>query len=287
MAGFGYKVASVPFHFWCPDVYQGAPTPVTAFLSVAPKAVGFAMLARFFYLGFSAYDGTAGKALGVEWQELLAVVSACTMTLGNLTAIWQTNLKRLLAYSSIAHAGYMMMGVVMLSSAGLKAVMFYAAAYMFMNLGAFLVVIVLAERIGSEDLSGYAGLGWRSPVIAFSMATFLFSLTGLPPTAGFIGKVYLFAAVVSGGLWWLAVVGVLNSAVSLYYYARVVRAMYLEAPAVSDRVAVSSLASACLLALCAATLALGVYWSPLAGLADRSTKLYIPGAPEAQAMRMP
>ena len=232
MAGFGYKVASVPFHFWCPDVYEGAPTPVTAFLSVAPKAVGFAMLARFFYVGLSAYDGTSGTGttLGVAWPQLLALISAFTMTLGNLTAIWQRNLKRLLAYSSIAHAGYMMMGVVMLSSAGLKAVMFYTGAYLFMNLGAFLVVLLLAESIGSEDIEDYRGLGWRSPWIALAMSAFLFSLTGLPPTAGFIGKVYLFAAVVDGGLYWLAVVGALNSAVSLYYYARVVRAMYLEKP---------------------------------------------------------
>ena len=175
MAGFGYKVASVPFHFWCPDVYEGAPTPVTAFLSVAPKAAGFALLARFFYLGLSEYDGTSGTVIGIAWPQLLAVISACTMTLGNLTAIWQRNLKRLLAYSSIAHAGYMMMGIVMLSASGLKAVMFYTAAYLFMNLGAFLVVLVLAVRIGSEEIQDYNGLGWRSPWVALAMTAFLFS----------------------------------------------------------------------------------------------------------------
>jgi NADH-quinone oxidoreductase subunit N len=284
MAGLGYKVASVPFHFWCPDVYEGAPTPVTAFLSVAPKAGGFALLARFFYLGFSAYDGASGRALGVDWQMLLAVISAATMTLGNLSAIWQNNLKRLLAYSSIAHAGYMMMGVVMLSSSGLKAVLFYTAAYLFMNLGAFLVVLVLAVRIGSEHIKDYNGLGWRSPWIALAMTAFLFSLTGLPPTAGFIGKIYLFASVIDGGLYWLAVVGVLNSAVSLYYYARIIRAMYLEKPATEERVAIPAFATVTLLVLFAGTLVLGVYWAPLADLADRSTTLFLQGAGGLQAL---
>ena len=284
MAGFGYKVASVPFHFWCPDVYEGAPTPVTAFFSVAPKAAGFAIIARFFYLGFSAYDGTSGTALGVAWPQLLALISVFTMTLGNLTAIWQRNLKRLLAYSSIAHAGYMMMGIVMLSSAGLKAVMFYTVAYLFMNLGAFLVVQILAVRIGSEQIEDYNGLGWRSPWIALAMAGFLFSLTGLPPTAGFIGKVYLFAAVVEGGLYWLAVAGALNSAVSLYYYARIVRAMYLEAPASNEPVTIPAFASVMLGVLFAGTLVLGVYWSPLADLADQSTALFLQSAQNAQAL---
>ena len=206
------------------------------------------------------------------------------MTLGNLSAIWQSNLKRLLAYSSIAHAGYMMMGIVMLSASGLKAVMFYTAAYMFMNLGAFLVVLVLATRLGSEDIKDYKGLGWRSPWIAAAMTAFLFSLTGLPPTAGFIGKVYLFASVVSGGLYWLAVVGALNSAVSLYYYARIVRAMYLEKPVSTDSVTVPAFASLTLAVLFAGTLILGVYWSPLADLANVSTVLYTHASEGAQAL---
>jgi len=283
MAGFGYKVASVPFHFWCPDVYEGAPTPVTAFLSVAPKAAGFAMIARFFYLGLSSYDGTSGTLLGLDWPELLALISAATMTLGNLSAIWQQNLKRLLAYSSIAHAGYMMMGIVMLSSSGLMAVMFYSGAYLFMNLGAFLVVLILAQRLGSEDISAYAGLGWRSPWIAAAMTGFLFSLTGLPPTAGFVGKVYLFASVIDGGLYWLAVVGALNSAVSLYYYARIVRMMYLEKPKDPSPLSIPGFASVSLLVLFAGTLVLGLYWAPLADLAERSTALYLPAMDTMQA----
>jgi NADH-quinone oxidoreductase subunit N len=284
LGGFGYKIASVPFHFWCPDVYEGAPTPVTAFLSVAPKAAGFAMMARFFYTGFSTYDGVSGIATGVAWTELLAVVSVCTMTLGNLTAIWQTNLKRLLAYSSIAHAGYMLMGVVMLSSAGLKAVMFYAAAYLFMNLGAFLVVLVLAQRLSSEDIADYVGLGWRSPWIAFCMSVFLFSLTGIPPTAGFVGKVYLFSAVIEGKLYWLAMAGAVNSAVSLYYYARIIRAMYLERPQNPDRVSIPILGAVSLGVLVAGTLVLGVYWEPLAVLAEQSTMLFTPVSSGAQAL---
>ena len=284
MAGFGYKVASVPFHFWCPDVYQGAPTPVTAFLSVAPKGVGFAMLARFFYLGLSSFDGTSGEVLGGQWPELLAVIAAATMTLGNLTAIWQNNLKRLLAYSSIAHAGYMMMGVVMLSQAGLQAIMFYTAVYLFMNLGAFFVVILMAERTGSEDISEYRGLGWRSPFIAAAMAIFLASLTGLPPTAGFIGKIYLFAAVVEGGLWWLAVVGVLNSAVSLYYYWRIVRTMYLEDPEDTSPITFPTFANVSLGILLAGTLIFGLYFTPLADLTHASTSLHIPSAEVVEAI---
>jgi NADH-quinone oxidoreductase subunit N len=283
MAGFGYKVASVPFHFWCPDVYEGAPTPVTAFLSVAPKAVGFAMIARFFYLGLSSFDGMSGEVLGGQWPELLAVIAAATMTLGNLTAIWQNNLKRLLAYSSIAHAGYMMMGIVMLSSAGLQAIMFYTAVYLFMNLGAFLVVIMIAERTGSEDISEYKGLGWRSPFVAAAMAVFLASLTGLPPTAGFIGKVYLFAAVVEGGLWWLAVVGVANSAVSLYYYWRVVRTMYLDDPEEdAEPFSLPAFANVSLGILLAGTMIFGLYFTPLADLTKASTSLHIPSAKVVQ-----
>jgi NADH-quinone oxidoreductase subunit N len=279
MAGFGYKVASVPFHFWCPDVYQGAPTPVTAFLSVAPKAVGFAMIARFFYLGLSTFDGVSGEVLGGQWTELLAVIAAATMTLGNLTAIWQNNLKRLLAYSSIAHAGYMMMGIVMLSPAGLQAIMFYTGVYLFMNLGAFLVVILIAERTGSEDISEFRGMGWRAPFLSVAMTVFLASLTGLPPTAGFIGKVYLFAAVVEGGLWWLAVVGVLNSAVSLYYYWRVVRTIYLDDPEPgAEPFTVPALANVSILILLAGTMIFGLYFTPLADLTQASTSLHIPSS---------
>ena len=268
VAGFGFKISSVPFHMWVPDVYQGAPTPITAFLSVASKAAGFAVILRVFYGSFSS------ESLSIEWSMIFAIMAVLSMAIGNFVAISQKNIKRLLAYSTIAHAGYIMMGVVMLSSAGLKAMMFYLGAYLFMNLGAFLVVIILAVRLGSEDIKEYQGLGWRSPWIALAMTGFLFSLTGLPPTAGFIGKIYLFASVIEGGLYWLAVVGVLNSAVSLYYYARIVRTMYLEAPLSEERISIPSFASITLVLLFAGTLILGIYWAPLADLAERSTVLF-------------
>ncbi len=273
MAGFGYKVASVPFHFWCPDVYEGAPTPVTAFLSIAPKAAGFAMLARFFYSGVAHQAGAQLAFTGVDWPFLLAVIAAFTMTLGNVVAVWQDNLKRLLAYSSIAHAGYMMMGVVTLSGEGLRAMMFYLMAYLLMNLGAFLVVILMARRLNGEDIGAYKGLGARSLFVAVVLTIFLFSLTGLPPTIGLIGKIYLFAALIEHKWYWLAVIGVLNGVVALYYYARIVRAMFLEQPATAEPIALPGRSLALLTAIAAPTVLFGLYWTPLIDLADRSMRM--------------
>ena len=273
MAGFGYKVASVPFHFWCPDVYEGAPTPVTAFLSIAPKAAGFAMLARFFYSGVAHQAGAHLAFTGVDWPFLLAVIAAFTMTLGNVVAVWQDNLKRLLAYSSIAHAGYMMMGVVTLSGEGLRALMFYLMAYLLMNLGAFLVVILMARKLNSEDIGAYKGLGARSPFVAVVLSIFLFSLTGLPPTVGLIGKVYLFAATIEYKWYWLSVIGVLNGVVGLYYYARIIRAMFLEPPATPEPVVLPGRSLALLTAIAVPTVFFGIYWVPLIDLADRSMRM--------------
>ena len=224
LAGIGYKIASVPFHMWSPDVYEGAPIPITAFLSVASKAAGFALFLRFFYSGFS----DPGILQSIDWGFLLAIVSALTMTVGNLAALQQRNVKRLLAYSSIAHGGYLLMGAVLLTPEGLGAILFYLIVYLFMNLGAFYVVVLIANEAGSEMIEGYRGLSSRAPLVAGAMAIFLFSLTGIPPFAGFFGKWLLFNAVISKGLYWLAFVGLLNSVVSLYYYARIVKAMYLE-----------------------------------------------------------
>src|SRR5512138_1679671 len=199
-AGIGYKIASVPWHMWCPDVYEGAPTPFTAFLSVGPKAAGFALALRFFLsaLAGPAAPGTGfAQALGgIPWPAVVGVLAAVTMTLGNLTAIGQTNLKRLLAYSSIAHAGYMLMGLSAISERGVQAVMIYMLIYLVMNVGAFLVVILVAEATGSESILDYKGLAKRHPLSAVAFAIFLFSLTGLPPFAGFAGKWYLFYAVI-------------------------------------------------------------------------------------------
>ncbi len=224
LAGIGYKIASVPFHMWSPDVYEGAPIPITAFLSVASKAAGFALFIRFFYTGF----GNSEIMQSVDWGLLLAIISALTMTVGNLAALPQRNIKRLLAYSSIAHGGYLLMGAVLLTPEGLSAILFYLIVYFFMNLGAFYVVVLIANEAGSEMIDGYRGLATRAPFVAAAMAIFLFSLTGIFPFAGFFGKWLLFNAVISEGMYWLAIVGLLNSVVSLYYYARIVKAMYLE-----------------------------------------------------------
>jgi NADH-quinone oxidoreductase subunit N len=238
-AGVGYKIAAVPFHMWCPDVYEGAPTPFTAFLSVGPKMAGFALALRFFLSVFGVHDGTSPLAglEAVPWPAVVGVVAAATMTLGNLVAIAQTNLKRLLAYSSIAHAGYTLMGLAAASSAGMQSVMIYLAVYLVMNLGAFVVVMLVASATGSESILDYRGLVRRQPFAALAFVVFLLSLTGLPPFAGFIGKWYLFTAVWArtdgaGGGWYavLLVVAALNTAVSLYYYARIIRAMFLDAP---------------------------------------------------------
>lgn len=281
LAGFGYKIASVPFHFWAPDVYEGAPTPITAFLSVGPKAAGFALLIRFFNVALASGNAANGNSTewfalsGVEWPQILAVIAAATMTLGNLVAIVQNNIKRLLAYSSIAHAGYALMGTVVLSDQGVYATIFYLVVYYLMNLGAFLVVIVFQDVMGSEDINDYKGLAWRAPIPAIAMGVFLFSLTGLPPTAGFIGKFYLFAAVIKGGpaFYWLAVVGVINSVISLYYYARIIKAMFLDKGEEKETVVglkISPYYVTLLAVLVIPTILLGVYWAPLADLANYS-----------------
>ena len=266
LAGLLFKTASFPFHFWCPDVYEGAATPITAFLSVGPKAAGFALFIRLFYPLFAS-TGEAGayEAIsGLDWPSILALVSAITMTLGNLAAIHQNNLKRLLAYSSIAHAGYLFMGIVALSDFGLRAVVFYLVVYLFMNLGAFGVVTLVANAGGGEEIHSYQGLGVRAPYTCVAMAIFLFSLIGLPPFAGFVGKVYLFAAVIYQKIYWLAVVAALNTVISLYYYLRVIKAMFLDKPTEAIQIQVSLGSQALLLALLVPTLGLGIYWQPLA-----------------------
>jgi NADH-quinone oxidoreductase subunit N len=278
LAGFGYKISAVPFHMWAPDVYTGAPIPVTAFLSVGSKAAGFALLMRFFYPGLSKVspDGTWQFLPGVDWPQLVLVMSMVTMTLGNLAALSQRNLKRLLAYSSIAHAGYMLMGFVVLSNEGLRAMMFYMIVYYLMNIGAFLVVMIVANATGNEDIEGFRGLAWRGGAVpAIAMAIFLFSLTGLPPLAGFVGKFYLFAAVVRQHFYLLAVVGGMNSVVSLYYYARVVRTMFLDFPDGSEvPVTMTAHNGALLCGLTVLTIVLGVYWAPVIALADRSLRFF-------------
>ena len=256
LAGVGYKMASVPFHMWSPDVYEGAPIPITAFLSVASKAAGFALFIRLFYSTFQA----ANIVGSVDWSLMLAIVSALTMTVGNLAALPQQNVKRLLAYSSIAHGGYLLMGAVLLTPEGLQAILFYLIVYLFMNLGAFFVVILIANELGSETIDGYRNLWSRAPFVAVAMAIFLFSLTGIPPFAGFFGKWLLFAAVIKQELYWLAVIGLLNSVVSLYYYARIIKAMFLETSDETDAISFSRGNLALLIVFVVPTLVIG-FWN--------------------------
>jgi len=264
LAGMGYKISMVPFHFWTPDVYEGAPTPITAFFSVGPKAAGFALLVRFFYTCLTPV------VEHVDWPALIAILSAVTMTYGNVVAVRQTNVKRMLAYSSIAHVGYLLMGFLMLTGPGLQAILFYLFVYALMNLGAFIFVVAVNNTLGSEELVDYAGLGYKAPWAAAAMVVFLVSLTGLPPTAGFVGKFYLFAEVVRRGYYWLAIVGVLNSVISLYYYFLIAKAMYFTPAAEGspETVPVPWLHHLTLGFTAASILVLAVYWSPLKDMAD-------------------
>jgi NADH-quinone oxidoreductase subunit N len=267
LAGVGYKIASVPFHMWCPDVYEGAPTPFTAFLSVGPKAAGFAVAIRFFFAIFEKQTGSGYvRVSDLPWPAIIGIISAATMTLGNVTALVQNNLKRMLAYSSIAHAGYLLMGLAAASAAGVQSILVYLVVYVFMNVGAFLVVIAVSRVTGGEAISDFRGLGSRAPIAALALTVFLFSLTGLPPLAGFTGKYLIFAALVQQGGFWnvvLAVVGVLNSAVSLFYYARIIKAMYLEDAPAAEPLPVPALYTGVLVALSIPLLVFGVYWGPL------------------------
>ncbi len=268
LAGIGYKMASVPFHMWCPDVYEGAPTPFTAFLSVGPKAAGFAVAIRFFFAAFEKnVPGVGWVAVSdVPWPAIIGIISAITMTLGNLTALVQTNLKRLFAYSSIAHAGYLLMGLAAASAAGVQSILVYLVIYVLMNVGAFLVVISVSRATGGEHIADLIGLGHRAPIAALTLTVFLLSLTGLPPFAGFTGKYLIFAALVQkGGMWnvILAVIGVLNSAISLFYYAKLIKAMYFEESHDDTPMAVPGLYTGILVSLSALVMVLGLYWAPL------------------------
>ena len=287
LCGIGYKIAAVPWHMWCPDVYEGAPTPFTAFLSVGPKAAGFALAIRVLYSALAGSGGHEGFARGLEevpWPAVVGIVSAVTMTLGNLTALHQTNLKRLLAYSSISHAGYALMGLSAASLLGVQSVMIYLLVYVVMNLGAFLAVIVIAQATGSETIADCKGLAKRSPLLAITFAIFLFSLTGLPPLAGFTGKWYLFVAVLDhyasdGGGWYvaLAVLAALNTAVSLYYYVRIVRAMFIDEPVgdvvVRPRVGYQGMLGA----FSAALILFGIWWTPIIDWTQKSLLFCLKG----------
>lgn len=221
LVGLAFKAAAVPFHFWSPDVYDGAPTPVTALMSTASKAAAFAVVLRVFYL--------PDYPLSLSWENTLWGLAVLTMTVGNLSALAQTGIKRMLAYSSIAHAGYMLVGVVAMNELGAAGILYYLGAYLFMNVGAFTIAWLVNHRGGGEyRISDYAQLGYRSPTLAILMSIVLLSLTGIPPLAGFFGKLYVFSAAVQAGYVWLVVIAVLNNAVSVYYYLRVIVVMYMK-----------------------------------------------------------
>ena len=263
-AGLLFKVAAVPFHIWTPDVYVGAPTPVTGWLAVASKGASFAILLRILYEGL--------WSVRAEWQTIVAIIAVITMVWGNIAALTQNNVKRMLAYSSIAHAGYILLGVLAVSEVGLWSVLFYLLAYTFITLGAFGTVILLERReYAGETCADYAGLARRSPFLAAMMLLFMVALTGIPPTGGFVGKFYLFAAALKAGWGWVAVIGVLTSAISLYYYFRIVLYMYLKDSDQTTPVPLQAPALVGAIAFCAlATLALGLYPGPFIELAKHS-----------------
>lgn len=277
-AGIGYKISAAPFHFWTPDVYEGAPIAITAFLSVASKAAGFALLIRFLKVTFLVNEESGFWVLlqGFDWKSFLIIISVLTMTLGNFAALWQDNLKRMLAYSSIAHAGYMLLGISVLSDQGILAVMIYFLVYLMMNIGAFYIVMLIANKIGSEDINDYNKLGYASPFLGVSLTIFLISLTGLPPTAGFISKLYIFISLLDAQMIIVAVIAVLNSVVSLYYYIRVLKHMFInESDSELPELKVSLNDIVFILILLVPTLILGVYFSPMVDFAQNCLAIII------------
>jgi NADH-quinone oxidoreductase subunit N len=279
IAGFSYKIAAVPFHYWAPDVYEGAPTPVSALFSVGPKAAGFALMIRFFYTTLANGPdavASAGIIERINWPILMAVISAATMTLGNLVALRQDNVKRMLAYSSVAHVGYLLMGFVLLTDAGLAAILFYLLVYMFMNLGAFFYVVAINNHLKSEHLEDWKGLGFRAPWAGAMMVVFLASLTGVPPFAGFVGKFWLFMSVMDRQWFWLVIVAGLNSVMGLFYYFKVVKYLFLMKPDEkmdNTPLKLHWLQYTVLASLAVPTIALGLFWEKFKVLADEAVRV--------------
>ncbi len=237
IGGFGFKIAAIPFHMWVPDVYEGAPTPITAYLSVASKAAGFAIILRVFYSAFGL-----PQWLSLDWGLIFAVLAAIGMTLGNIAAIPQVNIKRMLGYSSIAQAGYLMVGLATMGFSpvadiiGRSSLLFFLASYALTNLGAFIAIIAISNKLNSDLIKDYSGMGKRAPLLALALTLCLISLIGLPPAAGFMAKFYIFSAAVQHNLLWLVVIAVINSVISAYYYLRVVKVMWLGEPASDEKV---------------------------------------------------
>ncbi len=259
--GFGFKVASVPFHMWAPDVYQGAPSPVTAFMAVGPKAAAFAAFFRVF--------AETMPEMSDSWETLLYIVAVLTMFVGNLGAIVQTNIKRLLAYSSVSHVGYILIAVIAKNSLGLASLLFYMLAYAFMVFGTFGIIIMLG-RSGNENLEieNYSGLAYKHPVLALAMTIFLLSLGGLPPFAGFVAKFYIFNAALQEGYLYLVIIAVLNSAISFYYYLKVVVYMYMKEPVAEFKIAPSPMTLFVVALSVIGTIELGIFPDPILSLAQ-------------------
>ncbi|MDH5668664.1 MAG: NADH-quinone oxidoreductase subunit N [Nitrospira sp.] len=253
-AALGFKIGAVPFHAWIPDTYHGAPTPVTTFLSIAPKGAAFAILLRIFFVALASFKPM--------WILLLVAVSILSMTYANIVAIAQRNIKRLLAYSGIAQVGNVLIGLAAGTKMGSDAILFYLLAYLFANIGAFAVVIAVSHAIGSEEIDDYSGLNRRSPFLAFAMLLFLLSLAGVPPLAGFIGKLYIFVAAIKEGLYTLITVGLINIVISMYYYLIVVKKMYISEPVDPSPIAVSGTMRTVVYIGLAGTLIIGIYPQP-------------------------
>jgi NADH-quinone oxidoreductase subunit N len=277
LGGIGFKISIAPFHFWTPDVYEGAPIPITAYLSVASKAAGFALLVRFIKVTFFQTLSPEGNWVLlniIDWQRILVALAILTMTLGNFAALWQDNLKRMLAYSSIAHAGYLLLAVAVLSNEGLVAVLVYFGIYLFMNLGAFFVVMLIANKIGSEEMDDYKGMGSSASFLGVALAIFLLALAGLPPTAGFIGKLYIFIALIDANMIVVAFIALLNTVVAYYYYVRVLKNLYLVKTDTSkSKIEVSTGNVLVVSLLLIPVFLFGVYFTPLVNLAKTSAAL--------------
>jgi len=274
IAGFGFKIAAIPFHMWIPDVYEGAPTPITAYLSVASKAAGFALILRVFYSAFGLPNW-----LSLDWGLIFAVLAAIGMTVGNVTAIPQTNIKRMLGYSSIAQAGYLMVGLATMGFSpvadilGRSGLLFFLASYALTNLGAFIAIITISNKLDSDLINDYSGMGKRAPLLALGLTLCLVSLIGMPPAAGFMAKFYIFSGAVQHGLLWLVIIAVINSVISAYYYLRVVKVMWLGQPVSEEKVPSSGALRIALAISCLGVLLLGIIPGCVMRLAELAAKM--------------
>jgi len=276
VAGFGFKIAAVPFHMWVPDVYEGAPTPITAYLSVGSKAAGFAIILRVFYSAFEFPEW-----LSLNWGLIFAVLAVIGMTLGNVTALPQTNIKRMLGYSSIAQAGYIMVGLATMGVSpaadvlGRSGVLFFLTGYAVANLGAFIAIIAISNKIDSDIIQDFSGMIKRAPVLALALSLCLISLIGMPPAAGFMAKFYIFSGAVQHDLLWLVIIAVLNSVISAYYYLRVVKVMWFGEPASEEKVPSSAALRVALFLSCLGVLLLGIIPGHIMSLAETAARMFI------------